>query len=52
MERIMNGRIEETVERSDSVRVLYRQPGAGRTLRLSVTRRSRENAFDEAIWRP
>ena len=51
-ERIADGRIEETVERSDSTRVLYRQPGGSRTLELTVQNRIRESAFNAAIWRP
>jgi hypothetical protein len=51
LERIEGGRIIQTVERTDSVRVEYRQPGTGRTLVLSILGRFRESAFDEAIWR-
>ncbi|HSA54494.1 MAG TPA: hypothetical protein VLE53_02265 [Gemmatimonadaceae bacterium] len=50
-ERIADGRIEETVERTDSTRILYRQPGAARTLTLSVQNRIRESAFNATIWR-
>jgi hypothetical protein len=52
VERILGGRIEDAVERTDSSRVVYRQPRAGRTLQLHVTARHRETAFHEAIWRP
>jgi len=51
-ERIRDGRIEETVERIDSTRILYRQPGAARNLTLSVQNRIRESAFNATIWRP
>ena len=52
MERIAGGRIEQTVERTDSTRVVYRQPAAGRTLTLTIRRFIAETAFDAAIWRP
>jgi len=51
VERIAGGRIEESVERTDSTRVVYRQPGAGRSLVLTVLRRFAETRFDAAIWR-
>lgn len=49
-ERIEDGRIAETVERTDSTRILYRQGGA-RTLTLTMQNRLRESAFNAAIWR-
>lgn len=52
MERIAGGRIEEAVERRDSIRVVYRQPGAGRSLVLTIRQSIPEAAFDAAIWRP
>lgn len=52
MERIAGGRIEQTVERTDSTRVVYRQPGAGRSLVLTIRRFIPETRFDAAIWRP
>lgn len=52
MERITGGRIEQTVERRDSTRVVYRQPGAGRSLVLTIRRVIPEAGFDAAIWRP
>ena len=51
-ERIEDGRIEEIVERTDSTRVLYRQPGGARTLTLTVQSRIRESGFNASIWRP
>lgn len=53
IDRLRDGRIVETVERTDSSRVLYRQPGASRSLVLTVQRRFAEpSCFDAAIWRP
>ena len=52
MERISGGRVEEAVERSDSTRVVYRQPAAGRSLVLTIRRVLPETGFDAAIWRP
>jgi hypothetical protein len=52
MERIAGGRIEQTVERTDSTRVVYKQPAAGRTLVLTIRRFITETGFDAAIWRP
>lgn len=52
LERIAGGRIEETVERTDSTRIVYRQPGASRSLVLSGLRWFEETRFDETIWRP
>jgi hypothetical protein len=52
MERIVTGRIEQTVVRTDSTRIVYRQPAAGRTLTLTIRRFIAETAFDAAIWRP
>jgi hypothetical protein len=52
LRRIVHGRIEDDVERTDSTRVVYRQPRAGRTLVLTVLGRFEESAFDAAIWRP
>lgn len=50
-ERIEDGRIEEIVERTDSTRIVYRQPGGARTLTLTVQSRIREPEFNAAIWR-
>jgi len=52
MERITGGRVEQVVERRDSTRVVYRQPGAGRSLVLTIRRVIPEQGFDAAIWRP
>jgi hypothetical protein len=52
MDRIDGGRLEETVVRTDSTRVVYRQPAAGRSLVLTIRRSIRETGFDAAIWRP
>ena len=52
MERIAGGRIEQTVERTDSTRVVYRQHGAGRSLVLTIRQFIPESGFDAAIWRP
>lgn len=52
MERISAGRIEHLVERRDSIRVVYRQPAAGRSLVLTIRRSIPEPGFDAAIWRP
>lgn len=52
VERIVRGRVEQVVERRDSARVLYRQPGAGRSLALTIRNSIREAGFDAAIWRP
>ena len=52
MERITAGRIEQIMERRDSTRIVYRQPGAGRSLVLTIRRVISEAGFDAAIWRP
>jgi hypothetical protein len=52
MERIATGRIQQTVERKDSTRVVYRQPAAGKTLVLTIRSFIAETGFDAAIWRP
>jgi hypothetical protein len=52
MDRIAGGRLEQTVERTDSTRVVYRQPAAGKTLVLTIRRSIRETGFDASIWRP
>lgn len=52
LEQIVRGRIESTVDRRDTSRVVYRQPGAGRTLVLTIRQSFREAGFDAAIWRP
>jgi hypothetical protein len=52
MERIADGRIQQTVERKDSTRVVYRQPAAGKTLVLTIRSFIPETGFDAAIWRP
>jgi hypothetical protein len=52
IERLMHNRIEESVERIDSTRVVYRQARAGRVLALTVTARYPESTFDATIWRP
>jgi len=52
VERIVRGRIEQAVERRDSNHVVYRQPGASRSLVLSIRNSIREAGFDAAIWRP
>jgi hypothetical protein len=52
LERIVRGRVEETVERADSLGVVYRQPAAGRTLVLAIRQVVRESGFDASIWRP
>lgn len=50
LERVANRRLEEFVERSDSVRVRYRHNSARRSLGLTIQRQSRGDAFDPAIW--
>ena len=52
MEQIVGGRVNQTVERGDTTRVVYRQPGAGRTLTLTIRQSIKETGFDAAIWRP
>lgn len=52
VERLDGRRIEDVVERTDSSGVVYRQPGVGRTLVLTIVRRSEESGFNAAIWRP
>lgn len=52
MEGIAGGRVQHTVERGDSTRVVYRQPAAGRSLVLTIRRVIPEAGFDAAIWRP
>ncbi len=52
MDRIAGGRLEETVVRTDSTRVVYRQPAGGRSLVLTIRSSIRETGFDAAIWRP
>jgi hypothetical protein len=52
LERIVGGRIEETVERTDTTLVLYWQPAAGRCLFLAIRQVVRETGFDASIWRP
>jgi hypothetical protein len=52
MERIAVGKIEQTVERKDSTHVVYRQPGAGKSLVLTIRGFFSETGFDAAIWRP
>ena len=52
MERITGGRSEQTGERRDSTRIVYRQPAAGRSLVLTIRRTTKETGFDAAIWRP
>jgi hypothetical protein len=50
VERIVSGRIQEVVERTDSTRILYRQPASARSLALTVQSRFRESGFDASIW--
>lgn len=52
MGRISGGRIEESVERGDSTRVVYREPAKGRSFVLTIRRVIPETGFDAAIWRP
>lgn len=52
MGRIAGGRIDEIVERRDTTRVVYRQPGAGRSLVLTMRQFKKESGFDASIWRP
>jgi hypothetical protein len=52
MDRIAGGRLEQSVVRTDSSRIVYRQPGAGRSLVLTIRRSLPETGFDAAIWRP
>ena len=51
IERIAGGRMEESVERMDSTRVVYRYPRNGRSLALTILTRSKESGFDKSIWR-
>jgi hypothetical protein len=50
LERVANRRLEEFVERSDSVRVRYRHNTARRSLGLTIQRQTMGAAFDPAIW--
>lgn len=52
LEHIRNQRIEELVQHRDSNRVVYRQPGAGRSLVLTIRQSIPSSGFDAAIWRP
>ncbi len=52
MERITRDRIDQLVERRDTAHVVYRQPGAGRSLLLTIRNTIREQGFDASIWRP
>jgi hypothetical protein len=51
VERIEGGRIQEVLERTDSTRVVYRQPASARSLTLTVEGRFRESGFNASIWR-
>lgn len=50
LERIAEHRIVEIVERRDTARVNYRNHGAGRSLGLTIQRKTRGTPFDPAIW--
>ena len=52
MERIVGNRVEQVVERKDSMRVVYRQPAAGRSLVLTIRQVLPSTGFDATIWRP
>lgn len=52
MEQVVKGRVEQAVERTDSTRVVYRQPAAGRSLVLTIRQSTPSTGFDAAIWRP
>ncbi|MGH7710992.1 MAG: hypothetical protein ACREOG_06890 [Gemmatimonadaceae bacterium] len=50
LERVSDRRLEEFVERRDSVSVRYRHNGARRSLGLTLQRRTRGEQFDPTIW--
>lgn len=52
MERITGGRIEQMMERTDSTRIVYRQPAAGRSMVLTIRQFIPEVGFDATTWRP
>lgn len=52
VQRLDGRRVEDALERTDTAVVVYRQPGAARTLTLNIVRRTEESAFDASIWRP
>lgn len=52
LDRVVRGRLEHSVERTDSTRVVYRQSAAGRSLTLTIRQRRFPAGFDAAIWRP
>jgi hypothetical protein len=50
LERVSNRRLEEFVERSDTMRVRYRHNASRRSLGLTIQRRTRGSTFDPSIW--
>jgi hypothetical protein len=49
-ERVDGGRVREWVERSDATHVQYRDVGARRSLRLTITRMDEVPEFDASTW--
>lgn len=52
IERIAAGRLEESVERTDTTHVVYKYPKNGRSLTLTIGARTKESRFETGIWRP
>ena len=52
LEHVENDRVTETVTRSAEGVVRYIDPGARRTLRITITRDEAVASFDASIWRP
>jgi hypothetical protein len=50
-ERVASGRVAEWVERRDSAHIEYRNTGARRSLRITMTRTDDDPGFDASIWR-
>lgn len=50
LERIDDGRLQEWVARPEGNVIEYRQEGAGRQLRLEITRRETVEAFGADVW--
>ena len=52
LERVVNDKVAESVARSEDGTVRYVNPGARRTLRITITRDDAVASFDASIWRP
>jgi hypothetical protein len=50
-ERVASGRVAEWIERTDTAHIEYRNPGARRSLRLTLTRTGEDPGFDASTWR-